>query len=423
MRNLFEVVKKVGFAVDIGYWMVDLGKGVAYFPKGLGRPHVETEPGLEAGYQVLTMDRTLAAADPADRDRFRLWIDGFARPGDETRVIELAWHSSWGDTLQLRLAGRRVDEGEEARIVGLVEVLTRWKEAERLARSLSFIIEAMFISMDDGVVIFDSHLRVRRLNRNALDLFGLGEDDEARGDWAAQIEAMLPRSTREQLLEAIAHSSAVSGILAPNGFAGPRLSWRANPWGSSDADMSGIVMVVASKRPTRSAVHAESAALRGEGIAPPHPHHHPDPKAESPPRHRTSTESDPPHPAAAVGEATNPETSRRHDHRALEWVKHPVLLVSIASGEIVYANRIAREVFHLPSDRRSFAQNVYDVSGFPSDPDPLSTVGAGHHLVHLKMGARVGRMFDYDDDLLFVEYHDELPHPRNPAVVAHHAAR
>jgi PAS domain-containing protein len=420
MRNLFEVVKKVGFAVDIGYWMVDLGKAVAYFPKGLGRPHDETEPGMEAGYQVLTMDRTIASVDTEDRDRFRLWVDGFSLPTDQTRVIELAWHSSWGDILQLRLAGRRVDEGDEARIVGLVEVLSRWKEAERLARSLSFIIEAMFISIDDGVVIFDNRLRVRRLNRNALDLFGLTEDDEERGDWAAQIEAMLPRSTREQLLEAIAQSSAVSGILAPNGFAGPRLSWRANPWGTTDSDMSGIVMVVASRRPARTAVHAEVAALRGEGIAPVHPQLHLDLQAEPQPAPRAPAQRAEPPPPIEPLEATR---LHQHDHRALEWVKHPVLLVSIATAEIVYANRIAREVFHLPHDRRSFVQNVFDVSGFPSDPDPLTTVGSGHHLVHLKMGARVGRMFDYDDDLLFVEYHDELPHPRNPAVVGSHAAR
>ncbi len=125
----------------------------------------------------------------------------------------------------------------------------------------------------------------------------------------------------------------------------------------------------------------------------------------------------PPPPAARTDEP--PETR----HRALEWVKHPIVLVSIATGEIAFANRHARELYHLPPGKRWFVENLYDVSGFSCDPDPLAIVAAGGHVLRLKLGARVGRMFDYDDDLLFIEYHEEVPHPRVVAPAVHHAAR
>jgi PAS domain-containing protein len=397
--------------------MVDVEKSTVYFPKGLGRPHHEGEAPVETGYQVLSLERMVTCVDAGDRDRFRLWIDGLLASSEDTRVVELLWHASWGADIHLRLAGRMTGSGGEARIVGLVEVLSRWKESERLARSLSFIIEALFISTEDGIIIFDNRLRVRRLNRHAMELFGITEADEERGDWAEVIEAKLPRSTREQLLEAVENSVAVSGILAPAGFAGPRLAWRANPWGTGDGDMSGIVMLVAAKRPTRSAVHSEIAAAIGVQPAAAAPSPAPGQSAVVPPAPSAAAQ-------AAVRQDPSPISGGvARDHRALEWVKHPILLVSIDTAEIVYANRAARELFRLDGDRRSYAENVYDVSGFPSDPDPLSVAAAGHRLVHLKMGARVGRMFDYDDRLLFVEYHGELPRARNPAVVASHGSR
>ncbi|TBW40897.1 PAS domain-containing protein [Siculibacillus lacustris] len=404
MRSLVDVVKKVGYAVDIGYWLVDVDKRQVYLPKGLGRPHGPDDPPVETGYQVLSLERTVACVEEPDRDRFRAYLAEILQSPDCDRVVEVAWHASWGGRIHLRLAARRVGTGPGSRIVGLVEVLNRWKEAEHVARSLSFIIEALFISSDDGIIIFDAHLKVRRLNRNALELFGITEAEEDAGDWAGVIEAKLPRSTRERLIEAVGSSSAVSGILALSGLGGPRLAWRANPWGNGAEEMSGIVMVVTAKRAAREADLVEL------GLAPTRPAAAPAQVLPEPP------------PAPVV--VPPPRESRPpSNHRALEWVKHPILLVSIETAEVIYANRAAREAFHVPADRRSFVENVCDLSGFPSDPDPLTITTAGHLLLHLKMGARVGRMFDYDDDLLFVEYHDEPRPLRIPAVVAAHAAR
>jgi hypothetical protein len=109
--------------------------------------------------------------------------------------------------------------------------------------------------------------------------------------------------------------------------------------------------------------------------------------------------------------AARHEVSPDRSHRALEWVKHPIVLASLSTGEIAFANRAARELYRLPAGKRSFVENIFDLSGFTCDPDPVAIVEAGGHLLRLKLGARVGRMFDYDDDLLFIEYHADVAHP------------
>ena len=48
------------------------------------------------------------------------------------------------------------------------------------------------------------------------------------------------------------------------------------------------------------------------------------------------------------------------------------------------------------------------------DVDSLAISAAGGHVLRLRLGARVGRMLDYDADLLFVEYHETTPHLRPP---------
>jgi len=114
-------------------------------------------------------------------------------------------------------------------------------------------------------------------------------------------------------------------------------------------------------------------------------------------------------PPLHVSPASEDEAQARH--KALEWVKHPILLISISTGEIAFANRAGREHFRLPTDKRCFVENVYDLSGFTCDVDSLAIAAAGGHALRLRLGARVGRMLDYDADLLFVEYHDMAPHP------------
>jgi PAS domain-containing protein len=371
-----------------------------YWPKGLGRPADEVG---EIGYHASSLDRILAMVDDADRGRFRGYLADILAADGADRIIEITVVSTWGARIPVRLAGHKVGSGKEARIIGLLELITHQKETERLAKSLGHIVEALFISSDSGIVIFDSELHVRRLNRNALDLFAVSDADEADGNYSAAIEAKLPRDTRELLKEAIESSSAVSGTLSLGGLGSPRLAWRANPWGSGSGDMSGIVMVFNPKRLQRTADLAEIEVRPKKAVAP---------------AAAVTVPPLPPPPAAPVGE---PPEMR---HKALEWVKHPIVLVSISTGEIAYANRHARDFYHLPVGKRCFVENLYDVSGFTCDPDPLAIVAAGGHVLRLKLGARVGRMFDYDEDLLFIEYHAELapPHLR-PVKVGVAAAR
>ena len=388
MLDAVEIVKQVGYTLDIGYWLIDLERRLVYWPKGLGAPK---DGSGERRYHASPLDRMIERVDPEDRGRFRAFL-GRILDGATDGAIELTILSSWGGKSRLRLAGRRTGQGREAKVVGLVEVLDRWLEQERLAKNLSFIVEALFISSESGIVIFDSQLHVRRLNRNALDLFGVTDAEEESGDWASIIEKRLPKATRDLLVEAIESSSAVSGTLSLGGLGAPRLAWRANPWGSGSGDMSGLVMTFSAKRQVRFAELAEREALNG--------------KTPSDRDEATATPILPPAHVSPTGEED--EQAR---HRALEWVKHPILLVSIATGEIAFANRSARELYHLPADKRSFVENVYDLSGFTCDVDALAIGVAGGHVLRLKLGARVGRMLDYDADLLFVEYHDTAPHP------------
>lgn len=396
MLDAIEIVKQVGYTLDIGYWMIDLERRLVYWPKGLGR-HDEGGTEAERGYRVAPLDKMIDRIDEADQGRFRRFLADILE-GRSDCVIEMTHLASWGEKIRLRMAGRQIGAGRDTKVVGLVEVIERWREHEMLAKSLGFIIEALFISSDSGIVIFDGALAVRRLNRNALDLFGVTEAEEENGDWAAVIERRLPKTTRDLLLEAIENASAVSGTFSLGGLGGPRLSWRANPWG--EGEMSGLVMTLNAKRQIRVADLAEREALRsGAAAEPPPPPAPPEPTL-------------PPAPAGAPEEI---ELQARH--RALEWVKHPILLVSIATGEIAFANRAARDLYHLPAETRAFVENVYDISGFTCDVDSLAIAAAGGHVLRLKLGARVGRMLDYDADLLFVEYHDTVPHihPHLPA--------
>ena len=406
MPDLSEIIQKVGYALDIGYWLIEVETRIVYWPRGLGRP--ADIPG-DSGYHAASLDRILAMIDEADQGRFRGFLADILTAEGVEREIEIGVTASWGSHVQVRLAGCKVGVGKETRIIGLLQVVTHWKDTERLARSLGHIVEALFISSDAGIVLFDSELRVSRLNRNALELFAISDTDEAEGNYSAAIEAKLPAKTRDLLKEAIETSSAVSGTLSLGGLGSPRLTWRANPWGDGSGEASGIVLVFERSRLTRVADLAEIELRKARPVVATATAAAPSPFAAAP--------TLPPPPAVRADE---PSETR---HRALEWVKHPIVLVSITTGEIAFANRHARELYHLPQGRRWFVENLYDVSGFTCDLDPLAIVAAGGHVLRLKLGARVGRMFDYDDDLLFIEYHDEVPHPRIIAPMVHHAAR
>ena len=397
MSDLAEIIQSVGFALDIGYWLVEVETRTVYWPRGLGRP-----PGVAGatGYRSGHLDMVTDLVDEADQGRFRGYLAELLGSDGSVHTFEMTIQSSWGTRIPVRLGGRKVGSGRESRIVGLVEVVTHERETERLAKSLGHIVEALFISSESGIVIFDADLHVRRLNRNALDLFGISDADEADGSYSSAIEAKMPQRVREHLREAIETSSAVSGTLTLGGLGAPRLVWRANPWGAGPGDMSGLVMVFDRKRLPRTADLAE-IELRPQRPAPA-----PVAAPVLPPPPAPSSD-------AAPGRC----------HRALEWVKHPIVLASITTGEVVFANRAGRELYHLPPGKRCFVENLYDVTGFSCDPDPVAVVAAGGHLLRLRLGARVGRMFDYDDDLLFIEYHAEVPHPRPVTPVVHHAAR
>lgn len=400
MLDFVEIVKQVGYTLDIGYWLIDLDSRTVYWPRGLGRPRDQDG---DRGYIASSLEKTLAQIEDVDQGRFRTFLADILK-GQGDHPIEVTFNASWGAKIHLRLAGRQVGHGKDAKIIGLVEVNDRLKESEHLAKSMGFIVEALFISSDAGIVLFDDRLQVRRLNRNALELFGITDADEESGNWAELIEQKLPKSVREALTEAIENSAAASGTLNLGGLGGTRLAWRANPWGNGVGDMSGLVMTVTSKvkaQPQiRTALLAEREIL-ASGKSPL--------LAREDVARRAQETADlpvpvdlPPPPKVAEDD---PEG---HRHRALEWVKHPIVLVSISTGELIYANRTARDHLRLPAEGRIFVENVYDLSGFASDVDPLAITTAGGKVVRLRLGARVGRMTDYDADLLFVEYHEDV---------------
>ena len=208
MPDLVEIIQEVGYSLDIGYWLIELETKVVYWPKGLGRRGAAADEA--SGYQASSLEKIIAMIDEADQSRFRGFLTDILHTDHEDRTIEVGVNASWGAHIQVRLAGRKVGRGHDAKIIGLLEVISHWKETERLAKSLGHIVEALFISSDSGIVIFDGDLHVRRLNRNALDLFALSEADEADGNYSAAIEAKLPAKIRELLLDAIATSSAVN---------------------------------------------------------------------------------------------------------------------------------------------------------------------------------------------------------------------
>ncbi|WP_333823571.1 PAS domain-containing protein [Pinisolibacter sp.] len=232
MPDLSEIIQKVGYALDIGYWLIEVETRVVYWPKGLGRP--ADIPG-DSGYHATSLDRILSMVDEADQGRFRGFLADILTADGAEREIEIGVTASWGSRVRVRLAGCKVGSAKETRIIGLLQVVTHWKDTERLARSLGHIVEALFISSDAGIVLFDSELRVSRLNRNALELFAISDADEADGNYSAAIEAKLPAKTRDLLKEAIETSSAVSGTLSLGGLGSPRLVWRANPWATARA--------------------------------------------------------------------------------------------------------------------------------------------------------------------------------------------
>lgn len=369
MSDLVETIKQVGYRLDIGYWLIDLDNRMLYWPRGLGRPR-EVEG--DRGYVASSLDRSLGHIDEADQGRFRAFLADIAK-GNGDYALEVTCNATWGSRIRVRLAGRQTGTGRDTRIVGLVEVIDRWREAERRATKLDFVIEALFAVSDEAIAVFDNRLKVRRLNRIALDLFGLADAEVDLASWSAAVEAKLPDATREVLYDALDKVVDVSGTID---LGGHRLVWRAGPWGRGIGEMSGLVMTIRPKMQTR-------------GLSVPVVMREP-PRVAPPPV--------PPPPA--------PPPSEGQGHGALEWVKHPIVLASISTGEMAFANRAARERFSLPSDRRIFVENVQDLSGFTCHVDRHAVSSVGGLVVRLRPGARVGRMRGYDDDLLFVEYHD-----------------
>ena len=158
----------------------------------------------------------LTQIDAEDQGRFRAFLADILK-GRPDRTIEITHNASWGGRVRLRLGGKQVGHGRDSKIIGLVEVIDRWREAEKLAKSMGFVVEALFISSEAGIILFDNQLKIRRLNRNAMVLFGLTDADEERGDWAELIEERLPKPMRDTLFEAIENSAAVSGTLSTTG--------------------------------------------------------------------------------------------------------------------------------------------------------------------------------------------------------------
>lgn len=389
MREDLELFDPQNHRAGVGCWVVDLERRLVYWPKGLGDVAADK---VEWGLHAIPLDRAMAQVDASDRDTVRRFIADMAarRPAD---AIEFTQHTSWGTDVRLHMDGRRIGSGADARIVGFVKVIHSRRHHERLAESLRGVLEALFSTVTCGLVVMDEHLTVCNANRHALELFGaITVHHELRHDWTGHIEALWPEPARRRLREAVTTGAPVAGAFSLGGLGGKRMSWRATPWQSVTGEVTGLVVAIDCRRFIRSADLAERMTLMMGGRAidlsdVADPVDDDEPEVAAPPRRDD---------AAAA------------HHAVLEWVKHPILLISIASGEVVFANRSARDLFQLATADRAFAANLPELSGFgtPIDED----APPDGMLVHLMLGARVGRMVDYDSDLLFVEYHD-LPHP------------
>lgn len=399
MPDAFEIFDPNLHHDAVGCWIVDLERRLVYWPKGLGSAEAGA---IEWGLHAIPLDRAMRNVDAADRETVRrFFADILARrPVD---AIEFTQRTSWGVEMRLHMDGRRIGSGSDTRVVGFVKVIHGHRHHERLAESLRGVVEALFSTVTCGLVVMDETLAIRNANRNALELFGaMAGPDEVHDDWMDVIEAAWPASARRRLLSVIADAAPASGTFSLGGLGGKRMSWRAMPWRGVTGEVTGLVVAVDCRRFIRSADLAERMTLMMNGR----------PVGLSDVADRDEAEE----PEAELAPRGRDDTAAAH-HAVLEWVKNPILLISIGSGEVVFANRAARELFRLTVDSRAFAANLPELSGFGTALD--GEVSVDGTLLHLMLGARVGRMVDYDPDLLFVEYHDlPLPHAHPAAAVA-----
>lgn len=339
--------KEMALELDVGTWMIDFGNESIYWPKGLGLDKVKKT----YGWTPLTAVADLY--EESERRRFFAFVEDLLQHPNQDRIIRVTARGPAEARIPLRLCGRAVRSEKETVVFGLIEALPGKSEGDDLAKTLSAVLDGVFLASDAGTVVFDEMIRIRRMNPAAIRILAGGGGGDATGARLfALAEERLPASLTAALAECLEKRAAVGGQVEFDA-GGPRYGWRANPYGIGGGGR-GVVLVL-----------------------------------------------NPPAPAARGGaKAATPARM----FQILDYVQHPTVVVASDSAEIRFANRPARQMLKLADDQRYRVRNLAELSG-----QHLARATGGEFRldvlpVTLPMGARITRAAEIDQDLLLVEY-------------------
>ncbi|KPL55052.1 hypothetical protein ABB55_24840 [Prosthecomicrobium hirschii] len=335
--------RDIALSLDVGYWMLDCARESIYWPKGLGVEKVQKS------YGWTPLGEVAQFYDEPERLRFFGYVrDLLANPNSDRR-LDIVARGPAGARIPLRMCGRAVRDDRDLYVFGVIEVSPVPRERDDAARQSSALLDSVLAATDSGVILFDEALNLRRANGAALQMFA-----PAAGEGPAALAAAaerLPADMMKAVAEAFARRAGTAGriILAD----GRRAMWRATPYWLGPQGPRGGLLVVNAAGPARA-----------------------------------------PAPAAPAG---------RFD--VLENLAHPAVVVSATGADLKFANRPARQMLHLADNARYRVRNLFEVAGPMAvarvqPPDPRADILP----VALPMGARIARMGEPDDDLLFVEY-------------------
>jgi hypothetical protein len=335
--------RDIALSLDVGYWMLDCARESIYWPKGLGVEKVQKS------YGWTPLGEVAQFYDEPERLRFFGYVrDLLANPNSDRR-LDIVARGPAGARIPLRMCGRAVRDDRDLYVFGVIEAAPVARDRDDGGRLSSALNDSILAATDSGVLLFDETMNLRRTNAAALQMFA-----PAAGDGPAALAATaerLPADMMKAIAEAFARRAGTAGriILAD----GRRATWRATPyWLGPQGPRGGLVVVNA------------MGAARAAAAAPP---------------------------------------AGRFD--VLEHLVHPVVIVSATAADLKYANRPAHKMLHLADNTRYRVRNLFEVAGPMAvarvqPPDPRADILP----VALPMGARIARMGEPDEDLLFVEY-------------------
>lgn len=343
---------EAALALDIGSWTIDFNREAVHWPLGLGLENAKKR------YVWSPLSEVADLYAEADRVRFLAYLQDLLRHPGQDRAIDLFAKMPGGGHVGLRLSGRALLSAERSVAFGVVQCIDKLREAETLAKGVSGILEAVFLATDAGVLVFDDHVRIRRINPAALRLFDVDPGEGPRNRAMAAVQALLPAELVEELAHCVHHRAAASGTINLAGAAKPLL-WRVNPYGRGENGLNGVVLL----------------------MTPPPP---------PPPLPRPDRQAGP---AEGDGMAL----------RILEDLRDPVVVVSMKTARVRFANQQGRNLLRMQDGHQYHVNNLYEVTRHMTRYQPPRDQ-IRHLPVKLPGGARVTRMTEADDELLVFEY-------------------